>query len=269
MKKNKKYAVVLLLMIASLVWASSAGPPNSVTGAPGEGTCANCHGNLNSGSGSVSLTAPTEYTAGDTINISVGLQQTGQMRWGFELTVLNAADQPVGNLIVTDAARTQFSMAGNGRQYIKHTSTGTDNGVSNMAPGWNLRWASPVNSAGTVTFYVAGNAANGNGSSSGDFIYTTSKTVAQAGCLAIPGDANASGNLTLADIIAAVNYIFNKSGCSPLPLCWLSGLACRGDWDASGMVTLSDVIRGVNFIFNKPGGPWNPMPVGTCCQPAP
>ena len=84
-------------------------------------------------------------------------------------------------------------------------------------------------------------------------------------CSAIPGDANASGNLTLGDIIAAVNYIFNKPGCSPTPGCWLSGLLCRGDWNASTTVTLGDVIQGVNFIFNKPGGPWNPVPVGACC----
>jgi plastocyanin len=84
-------------------------------------------------------------------------------------------------------------------------------------------------------------------------------------CSAIPGDANASGNLTLGDIIATVNYIFNKAGCIPTPSCWLSGLLCRGDWNGSGTVSLSDVIRGVNYIFNKPGGPWNPVPIGACC----
>lgn len=84
-------------------------------------------------------------------------------------------------------------------------------------------------------------------------------------CLAKPGDANASNTLTLADIIATVNYIFNKPGCAPTPVCWLSGLVCRGDWNGDGNVTLSDVIHGVNYIFNKPGGPWNPRPSGLCC----
>jgi hypothetical protein len=88
-----------------------------------------------------------------------------------------------------------------------------------------------------------------------------------AACAAKPGDANASGTWTLADIIAIVNYIFNKPGCSPQPACWLSNLLCRGDWNESGTVSLSDVIRGVNYIFNKPGGPWNALPVGTCCLP--
>ena len=88
-------------------------------------------------------------------------------------------------------------------------------------------------------------------------------------CLAIPGDANASGTLGLPDVIATVNYVFNKPGCSPQPMCWLSNLLCRGDWNATGTATLTDVIRGANYIFNKPGGPWSPIPIDVCCQPVP
>ena len=85
------------------------------------------------------------------------------------------------------------------------------------------------------------------------------------GCLAKPGDADSSGTYSLADAIAIVNYVFNKPGCAPLPLCWFSNLLCRGDWNASNSVSLGDVIQAVNYIFNKPGGPWNAMPVGVCC----
>jgi len=86
-------------------------------------------------------------------------------------------------------------------------------------------------------------------------------------CLSKPGDANASGTYTLSDVIAIVNYIFNKPGCSPQPLCWISSLLCRGNWNGDALVTLSDVIRAVNYIFNKPGGPWNAQAVGVCCLP--
>jgi len=84
-------------------------------------------------------------------------------------------------------------------------------------------------------------------------------------CDAKSGDADASCSYTLADIIATVNYIFNKPGCSTQPLCWLSDLLCRGDWNGDASVSLTDVIRGVNYIFSKPGGPWNPLPSGACC----
>jgi len=88
-------------------------------------------------------------------------------------------------------------------------------------------------------------------------------------CIAKPGDANASNSLSLADVISAVNYIFNKTGCSVTPDCWLSNILCRGDWNGSLSVTLADVIHGVNYIFSKPGGPWNPVPSGVCCLPVP
>jgi len=92
-------------------------------------------------------------------------------------------------------------------------------------------------------------------------------------CLAVPGDANASGSLTLGDILAAVNYIFNKPGfpsCGFISnICWLSELLCRGDWNGSGSVSLPDVVQGVNYFFNKPGGPWGPLPSGLCCRPIP
>jgi len=86
-------------------------------------------------------------------------------------------------------------------------------------------------------------------------------------CIAKPGDANTSGTYTLGDVISIVNYIFNKPGCSPQPLCWLSNLLCRGDWNGSGTITLGDVIRAVNYLFNKPGGPWNALASGVCCLP--
>ena len=83
------------------------------------------------------------------------------------------------------------------------------------------------------------------------------------------GDANADLARGLPDVIATVNYLFNKPGypacASNAFICWLSDLLCRGDWNASTTVSLEDVIRAVNYLFNKPGGPWNPLPVGDCC----
>ncbi|OGV95735.1 hypothetical protein A2W24_01125 [Microgenomates group bacterium RBG_16_45_19] len=88
-------------------------------------------------------------------------------------------------------------------------------------------------------------------------------------CLGKPGDADASGNYTLGDLIAIVNYMFNKPGCISTPICWLSGLLCRGDWNGSGTITLGDVIRGLSYIFNKDGGPWTPVSSGSCCSSVP
>ena len=138
---------------------------------------------------------------------------------------------------------------------------------SNGDTAWVKRYNGPGNSNdyvyalavdGSGNVYVAGGS-EGSGSSR-DYA-----TIKYSSCSAKPGDANASGTYSLGDAISTVNYIFNKPGCSPTPLCWLSNLPCRGDWDGSASVTLSDVIRAVNFIFSKPGGPWNAVPVGVCC----
>lgn len=62
-------------------------------------------------------------------------------------------------------------------QYVEHTSLGTFLGRSATETNpviWEVDWIAPPKGARAVTFYSAGNAANGNGSSSGDYIYTAS-----------------------------------------------------------------------------------------------
>jgi glucose/arabinose dehydrogenase len=171
-------ALIGVALVASMVWAFSSGPPDQVSGAPGDTNCTVCHSSfpLNSGDGTLTLTAPAAYSPGDTIDIMIDLQDTGQSRWGFEITVLDSNDLPVGELIVTDTIRTQKSIAINSRQYIKHTSTGTDIGTPDVAPGWSVKWFGE-NDYGPVNFYAAGNAANGNFNNQGDYIYTTSTLV--------------------------------------------------------------------------------------------
>jgi len=101
-------------------------------------------------------------------------------------------------------------------------------------------------------------------------------------CAAIPGDVNASGQITLGDIIHLVNYIFDKDrppclGTDP-GNCWIPLPLCRGDINASGNINLGDIIHLVNFIFDKdrypclgldPGNCWTPPPNGACCLPVP
>jgi hypothetical protein len=166
-RRYRPIALLLASLIPSLALAFPDGPPDGVTGAPGEMTCAqvDCHGNLNEGDGFLNIVGPITYVRGDTIDISVELGQDGQQMWGFELTVLDGNGQPVGEIFVTDPVRTQASLdTASGRSYIKHTLVGTDFGVPDVAPGWSLKWISPSSGGGHVTFYAAGNAANGNGS---------------------------------------------------------------------------------------------------------
>jgi uncharacterized protein (TIGR03437 family) len=193
------------------VLADPDGAPVSRSGAPGETTCAasGCHSTftLNSGTGKLQMTGlPADgYTPGQVIPITVTMTQSGIVRWGFELTVLDETGKAVGTLAVTDSTRTRLrtgTVSGGLRQYLTHTTTG------NVVSTWTMRWTAPAQSAGKVTFYAAGNAANNNGGASGDYIYTTSAALSPAATLAtvatISAASYASSGAVPAQSIAAL-----------------------------------------------------------------
>jgi hypothetical protein len=141
----KLFIIISVPAIFGIVWANGGGPPDALTAAPGETTCADCHGNLDSGNGNVTITGPPSYAPGDTLDLVVVVQQNGRRKWGFEMTVLDDSDAPIGNLIISEPTRTQLSIDGaTGREYVKHTAAGTDPGVAQQSPGWTVKWASPT-----------------------------------------------------------------------------------------------------------------------------
>src|SRR5436190_842408 len=58
--------------------------------------------------------------------------------------------------------------------------TSCHNGAVNLGSGSAALTGAPATYVGPVTFYIAGNAANGNGNDTGDNIYTTSMVLNQA-----------------------------------------------------------------------------------------
>ncbi|HEX6718921.1 MAG TPA: PQQ-dependent sugar dehydrogenase [Pyrinomonadaceae bacterium] len=161
------------------VHAFSSGPPAGYTGAPQEepDACAECHVPPDAGTGHISITAPQTYVPGQTYPITVTHTNADQtrLRWGFELTVLdNASDEKAGNLQNTDGLTQILNNAGPGsaRQYVEHTAAGTFIGQHNGA-SWTFNWTAPATDVGPVTFYAAGNQANNDGNTSGDYIYKT------------------------------------------------------------------------------------------------
>lgn len=176
------------LLAGGVVWAHSAGPTVPSTGAPPfEGTCADpaCHDSFaeDSGPGGFAIShvtsTPGEYTPGDTVDFQIHLQQTGQRRWGFQVTAINSSGDPVGTILVSEPTRTHLESGPGGRQYLTHTTLGTDSNTVDASPGWTFKWRAPGSGAGTVTFYAAGNAANADGTSLGDYIYTLSQVLSE------------------------------------------------------------------------------------------
>ena len=161
-----------------IVGAFSAGPPPGYTRAPGEEpeACAECHlPPGSSGSGQMTIAAPATYVPGQTYQITVTHTSSDptRLRWGFELTALDPGDEKAGTLQnTTGLTRIIQGGPGGNREYIEHNSAGTFHGQQGGA-SWTFNWTAPAMIAGVVTFYASGNQANGDGNSSGDFIYST------------------------------------------------------------------------------------------------
>jgi hypothetical protein len=171
---------LLVVVIPGAALGFSSGVPTGYSGAPGDDTCADCHGNLNNGSGGATITAPYSCSPGDTIEITVDVHQMGQKKWGFELTCLDGQNEPAGSFIVTDPGRTQLDTDGDtGREYMMHTSLGNDSGHMDMCLGWTFEWVAPAGARPEYTFYVASVAANNGSGAGGDYVYTAVHTVSE------------------------------------------------------------------------------------------
>ncbi len=180
--------------------AFSSLPPAAKTLAPGEGICTECHvGNaLNDGVGSVVITdVPTPYMPDQVYAITVTVARAARSRWGFELTVLKDSDNTMAGSLANTTTFTGMQSF-NGRSYVSHTTNniGSDGTFLGQTSGvWTFNWTAPAAGAGAVTFYAAGNAANGNGTQLGDNIYTTNVSSMEGTVTAV--DATTWGRIKL------------------------------------------------------------------------
>jgi len=169
----------VVLVFTVLAYSYGRGPVNKKTGAPGEGICvqSDCHVTyeINSGSGTLILHGvPAVYEPGKLYPLTVEIVQKGQSRWGFQVTVINDSLVQSGEIVKYDEELTQLDdddVDGKERYYLNHTRKGTYRGTDDGPVKWNFTWRAPEKKQGPISFYVAGNAANGNKKPTGDYIY--------------------------------------------------------------------------------------------------
>lgn len=177
MTKNLLLVLTGLLMIVTFSSQSlfSSSAPSGYTGESGN-TCAGCHGSfvVNSGGGSVTVTGlPTgTYNPGQSYPISVTISHgtSNRTRWGFALAARNASGLSVGTFTSSNVNAALIGDAEVGHQGAVVTpasSSYTYSGIQWVAP------SVPTTNDFNLNFYIVGNAANNNSSSSGDFIYNT------------------------------------------------------------------------------------------------
>ena|SRR5436190_13453262 len=174
--------------------ASAQGPSPSHTNAPNEDNCTACHVDhaVNSGTGSVQiLVIPQTYQPGQQIPITVTTSQAGAVVYGFQLTALDQSGKTAGTFTLPTQNPAQIQIVNNivggqPRKYVEHT-------VDGILPtqfdskSWTFTWTAPNPSAGQIDFYAAGNSANSDGTTSGDYIYTTTKSLPEAQSFSISG----------------------------------------------------------------------------------
>jgi hypothetical protein len=120
---------------------------------------------------------PANYSPGANYTFTVALAREGQSRWGFEMTAIKADLTRGGQLAVINTTEMQLTVSSTyNRDYLKHWSAGTYPGTPS-GHNWQISWTAPPAGMGTVTFYLAGNAADNSGTNQGDFIYTTTATL--------------------------------------------------------------------------------------------
>ncbi len=177
---NQKLAVYGLFLSLFLL-AYSSNPPNGLTGAPGEGTCANCHIQGSSGGlgGSISISGlPGTITPNATyplvitvFNNSVPLSSAD--RAGFEVVALDGNNGNAGTFSSPGAGST---LNGSPKNYWKHSMAKSFGGGGSVT--WTVNWKAPASAPGNViNMYYAGIIAdNGNNTNSNDYLVTNSST---------------------------------------------------------------------------------------------
>ncbi len=197
--------LVILLMVVPLAFSLMAGAyvnhPLYKTGAPGEGTCRDCHDEygLNTGDGYVTVEGlPDGYMPGRSYTLTVKVYCTGMTRFAFEMTAVAKQDgHPTGSFACVDTVATCIEVGG---KYIKTTNKCLDTGSDGMNT-WQVTWNSPSKAESDITFYAAGMGSDADNDEDGDRIYTCMMTICPApdtpvqpkGIIVEPGD----GKVTL------------------------------------------------------------------------
>jgi hypothetical protein len=154
------------------------GAPPGFSGGFGEDSCTACHfdEDLNQAPGSVSLTGvPASYAPGEVYPITIALRRPGMALAGFQLTARFEDGTQAGELAAPEGAeeRIAISPKDDNRVLYAHQRGASAEPTAPGAARWTVSWTAPVADARAVLFHVAGNAADGDGSASGDYVYTT------------------------------------------------------------------------------------------------
>lgn len=179
MFSNKAWLLLLLIPVILIFTAYKSGSPGGYSGSAGDkgSTCVKCHtSSATITSGWIITNIPsTGYLSDQVYVITLTASDPTAKLFGFELTAEDNSGVKSGTFNVVNSPGTKLV---NANKSVTHTSTGT--ATTENLKIWNIEWTAPSETAGTINFFAAINAANGNGTNSGDVIYKTSASVTPA-----------------------------------------------------------------------------------------
>lgn len=152
------------------------------TGGFGEDTCHSCHFDydLNTEGGSLQLSGfPDSLIAGGRYELLVRIDRADLGRAGFQMSARHPDGNQAGTfLIIDDEKEFIFTATGDSTlQYIQHTAT-SSLPHNRSHHEWIITWKAP-DTLKRVIFNIAANAANGDMSEFGDYIFTAEHTAGQ------------------------------------------------------------------------------------------
>jgi hypothetical protein len=167
-----------LRLVASHGYAEGA--PPGFSGGFTEDSCHACHFHepLNAAPGRVTIEgAPARYTPGQRYTLTVTLARAEMKRAGFQLAVRFAeGGAQAGRLApVADEARRVKAEQQGDVVYAGQTVDGSTVDTPGTAR-WRVEWTAP-DEGRAVTLHVSANAADGDETAEGDFVYTATVTV--------------------------------------------------------------------------------------------
>ncbi len=162
MKKTIHFILLFAtFIIGTSAYIKSSGGIVNHSASPGESGCS-CHGpggitavNI---SGSPAFTG-NQYIPGQTYTIDITVTNNAFVLFGFDAEILNVSNTNAGNMTF---ALSGVQLVNTVRKNA--TQTGPKSGLGSVS--FQFVWTAPL--SGNVTIYAAGNAINGNGSTTGD-----------------------------------------------------------------------------------------------------
>lgn len=250
--------------VGNRVNASAHGPTPGHTNAPGESNCTACHADheVNTGTGNVLISGiPANYLPGQQIPITVTVNQSDGVIYGFQFTAIDRIGQRVGTFTLPSGNPPTLQIDTGiintlERRYVSHTVNGTTPTVFGTK-SWTFTWTAPTQRVGKIGFYTAGNAANSDGGPNGDYIYTRAAATLSGSALA-NFDADVKSDFSVFRPSTGVWYALNSTdgGFQAVQFGSDGDRIAPGDFDGDG-ITDRAVFRpstGVWYVMKSTGG---------------